>query len=300
MTHSPTTKQLAPSTVARTGITVAPDGRSSFGDAELHAVLTAWHGATDRLRATHETLRHEVKRLTDELEVKNRELARKNRLADLGQMASHVAHEVRNSLVPLTLYLSLLRRRLHGVAQADDILDKMQTGFSALEMIVNDLLQFTAEREPAWRVFDVTRLIADICNDLEPQLVAQGIRRELDIPSTLMACADVDMLRRAVLNLILNAVNAMPHGGELAITVLESVNGFELEVADSGSGITRRDARRLFEPFFTTKRGGTGLGLAIVERIAALHDGHVSASNCPQGGAAFTLHIPQRRRRAAA
>ncbi len=71
-------------------------------DVELQVVLEAWHTATSRLQETHETLRHEVKRLTDELEIKNRELARKNRLADLGQMASHVAHELRNGLVPLT------------------------------------------------------------------------------------------------------------------------------------------------------------------------------------------------------
>ncbi len=89
---------------------------SPAGDAELQAVLAAWHSATDRLQQTHEALRREVRRLTDELEIKNRELARKNRLADLGQMASHVAHEVRNSLVPLTLYLSLLRRHLAGTS----------------------------------------------------------------------------------------------------------------------------------------------------------------------------------------
>ena len=75
----------------------------------LAALLSAWQTATDRLQQTHQILREEVKRLTDELEIKNRELARKNRLADLGQMAAHVAHEVRNSLVPMTLYLSLLR-----------------------------------------------------------------------------------------------------------------------------------------------------------------------------------------------
>ena len=80
--------------------------------ADLKAVLAAWSTATVRLQQTHEALRAEVCRLTDELEVKNRELARQNRLADLGQMASHIAHEVRNNLVPVTLYLSLLRRRV--------------------------------------------------------------------------------------------------------------------------------------------------------------------------------------------
>ena len=84
--------------------------------ADLQTVLTAWHEATLRLERTHETLRGEVERLRAELEAKNRELARKNRLADLGRMAAHVAHEVRNSLVPVNLYLSLLRRRLKADA----------------------------------------------------------------------------------------------------------------------------------------------------------------------------------------
>src|SRR5688572_16871708 len=92
---------------------------------ELQAILTAWNEATDRLQRTHETLRAEVRRLSDELEAKNRELARKNRLADLGQMASHVAHEVRNSLVPMKLYLSLLSRRLSDDSGSQDIFEKI-------------------------------------------------------------------------------------------------------------------------------------------------------------------------------
>src|SRR5262245_66110862 len=89
------------------------DETLAFGEeVDLEAVLNAWHTATLRLERTHETLFAEVARLNNELEIKNRELARKNRLADLGQMASHVAHEVRNNLVPVSLYMSLLRRRL--------------------------------------------------------------------------------------------------------------------------------------------------------------------------------------------
>ena len=100
--------------------------------ADLQTVLAAWNAATARLEQTHEALREEVQRLTDELEIKNRELARKNRLADLGQMAAHVAHEVRNNLVPVTLYLSLLRRRIAGDAESLEIVDKIESGFTAV------------------------------------------------------------------------------------------------------------------------------------------------------------------------
>ena len=122
-----------------------------IADADMQTILSAWNDATERLRQTHETLRDEVRRLTDELEIKNRELARKNRLADLGQMASHVAHEVRNSLVPMKLYLSLLDRRLSDDAGSQDIFEKISAGFVALEATVSDLLNFSAERDPQRR-----------------------------------------------------------------------------------------------------------------------------------------------------
>ena len=121
---------------------------------DLQTVLAAWHAATLRLEQTHEALREEVCRLTDELEVKNRELARKNRLADLGQMASHVAHEVRNNLVPVTLYLSLLRRRIAGDAGEPGRCWTRSTPASrALDATVNDLLQFTSDRDPQLQTF---------------------------------------------------------------------------------------------------------------------------------------------------
>src|SRR5271156_1778483 len=125
---------------------ITPDGT-----ADLTTVLAAWNTATVRLQETHEALRSEVRRLTDELEVKNRELARKNRLADLGQMASHIAHEVRNNLVPVTLYLSLLRRRLSDDSGSIDVLDKVGAGGIAMDATVNDLFNFTAGNKPQLR-----------------------------------------------------------------------------------------------------------------------------------------------------
>jgi signal transduction histidine kinase len=261
--------------------------------ADLEAVLTAWHAATLRLEHTHEALRDEVRRLTDELEVKNRELARKNRLADLGQVASHVAHEVRNNLVPVTLYLSLLRRRISHDPGSLDVLDKVAAGFSALEATVSDLLQFTSDRDPRWQTFFLRKLIQEVCASLAPQMSAQAIQTVLDVPQDLLVTADQEMLRRAVLNLVLNALDAMPDGGTLSVTSVATPRGVELEVADTGSGLSDTARARAFEPFFTTKRGGTGLGLAIVHRITEAHGGDVTALNCPEGGAAFTLRIPQ-------
>jgi signal transduction histidine kinase len=277
------------------------ESTATLGDsADLAEVMRDWHQATRRLQETHETLRAEVRRLTDELEVKNRQLERKNRLADLGQMATHVAHEVRNSLVPMTLYLSLLRRRLGSGCGALEIMDRIETGFTALEATVSDLLQFTSHREPLWGRFDIGQVVRDVLESMAPQLNAQGIVTELDVPTGMWLLADREMFRRAMLNLVLNALDAMPQGGELDITCWSGPAGVELEVADSGPGIDDRSRKRLFEPFYTTKQNGTGLGLAIVYRIAEVHGGCVRAANCPQGGAAFTLVFPRRALEAAA
>jgi signal transduction histidine kinase len=276
------------------------DVPSPAPQSELERVLEAWNVATERLQKTHETLRDEVRRLTDELEVKNRELARKNRLADLGRMASHVAHEVRNGLAPVTLYLSLLRRRIALDPAGLRIMDNIEAGFTALEATVNDLLSFTADRDPVWRQFGVRELVDEVFASLAPQLHAQGIETDLDVPIEIRLWADRDMLRRAIVNLVLNALDVMPQGGQLVITAYQGPYGFELEIADSGPGIDEDVRTRIFEPFFTTKSDGTGLGLAIVYRVAEAHGGDILVLNCPEGGAAFTIRIPRRVMEAAA
>src|SRR5438105_5407307 len=246
---------------------------------DLQTIFSAWNEATDRLQRTHEALRSEVRRLSDELEAKNQELARKNRLADLGQMASHVAHEVRNSLVPMKLYLSLLKRRIDGDRGSVDVLDKVMAGFTALEATVGDLLHFSSQRDPRRERLEVKHLLGDVLQSLAPQLAAQNIAAKIDCPPDLAALADGDMLRRAVLNLLLNALDALPEGGELVITACQTAAALEIEVADNGPGVPPPILDRLFEPFFSTKSSGTGLGLAIVERIAAAHAGRALVAN---------------------
>src|SRR5262245_35223518 len=207
-------------------------------ESSLAAILAAWNDATLRLEQTHAALQGEVARLTSELEEKNRELARQERLADLGRMASHVAHEVRNSLVPVALYMSLLRRRLAQDAGSLEVLAKVEAGFTALDATVNVLLNFTSHREPQWRTFIVQDLIEEIFDAMAPQLEAQGIDVSLDVPPNTVVTADREMLRRAVLNLVLNATDVMPRGGELVVTSYHGRRGFELEIADSGPGLT--------------------------------------------------------------
>jgi len=271
---------------------ITVDPASLDASADLQTILAAWHTATLRLEQTHNALRDEVRQLTAELEVKNRELARKNRLADLGQMASHVAHEVRNNLVPVTLYLSMLRRRVSGDWESLDMVEKIGAGFRAMDVMVNDLLHFTSDRDPQLACLPLRRFLADTQTSLSPQFAAQKIRFELNVHPQQILRADREMLRRAVLNLMLNSLDVMPQGGTLTVSSSSSDRGLELHVADSGPGLPDDVLPRIFEPFFTTKSSGTGLGLAIVSRIAEAHGGAVTAANGSRGGAVFTLRFP--------
>ncbi len=266
----------------------------AMGMGDLRAVLDAWTAATERLEQTHQALQAEVQRLTRELEIKNRELARKNRLADLGLMASHVAHEVRNHLVPVGLYLNLLRRRLAHDPQGLEIVDKLETAFRALDNMVADLLHFTRDREPKLQPLCLRQLVEEVLSGLRTQCEAQKIHTRLQIPQDLNVFADADMLRRAVLNLLLNALDVMPDGGTITISASSADGMVELAVADTGPGIPEDALPKVFEPFFTTKEGGTGLGLTIVMRIAEAHHGRVTAENLPEGGACIRMQWPSR------
>jgi signal transduction histidine kinase len=195
--------------------------------------------------------------------------------------------------VPVTLYLSLLRRRISSDCDNLSILDKIAAGFTALDATVNDLLHFTADRDPHWQTFFLRQLAEELCSSLAPQFEAQGIDAAIRISPSLSLTADREMIRRAVLNLALNAMDAMPAGGRLSIAALEMANRVELEVADSGAGLSEDAGRRAFEPFFSTKPGGTGLGLSIVYRTAEVHGGSVAVKNRPEGGACFSIYLPR-------
>lgn len=273
--------------------TAAWPSAASLSAADLETVLDAWQAATVSLEQTHRALSDEVKRLTDELEVKNRELARKNRLADLGQMASHVAHEVRNNLVPVALYLSLLKRRIARDSESLELLGKVETGMASLDSMVHDLLHFTSDREPKRTWFVVRDVVDEVVRSLQLQLAAQSIAVDLYLSSDLELYADRDMLRRAILNLTLNAIDVLTDGGRIMYSGLVADDGMlEIHVADNGPGLSDEQLRRAFEPFYTTKNTGTGLGLAIVWRVTEAHGGVCTLRNGANGGAVFTLRLP--------
>jgi len=258
---------------------------------ELGTILSDWQNDTLRLKRVPEMPGDRTRWLTDG---KSCELSRKNQFADLGKMASYIAHELQGSLTPVNLYMSLLRRRISEDKGSIDILSRVEAGLAEVDATVNELLSFGADRGPKLENFEIAKLVKDICASLKPRFVTQRVEYVIDVPDGQYVSADREMLRRAILNLAFNALDVMPGGGTLTITSNFGQNWFELEIADSGPGLLEETQSRAFEPFFTTKCGGNGLGLTIVSRIAELHGGDVNVVNCPEGGAAFTLFIPQR------
>jgi len=226
-----------------------------------------------------------------------RALARKERLAALGEMAAVLAHEIRNPLGGIQLYAGILRRSSSLTAEESNVIEKLSAGVTGLNNLVEDMLAFAREIK-ASRVRQDARMpiegaLEQACAELDAKdLIVEksGWERPLD------ASVDGDLLRRATLNLLLNAAEAAERGGKIEVR-----GRFELragrrylvvEVCDDGKGLCAEELEQVFNPFYTTKAKGTGLGLAVVSRIAAAHGGEAWAEVRPQGGALFGLRLP--------
>ena len=165
----------------------------------------------------------------------------------------------------------------------------------------SELLAYRSpERAPHCQWFDLRHLLDEVQESLSSELSDKGIKTIVDVPSKLRVVADRELMRRALGNLIRNSAEAMPAGGEVVVTGFVGPRGLILEVADTGPGLTDNVRQHMFRPHFTTKSGALGMGLAEVQRIARNHGGDVMAANCPEGGAALTIRIPQQSMQAAA
>ncbi len=265
-------------------------------EAELASILRAYNEVTDRLRQSHDVLAREVCRLREELREKNIELQRRERLADLGEMAAGVAHEIRNPLGGMQLFASLLDRDLEDRPKERGIVRKMSAAIVGLDKIVSDILAFSADTGLAMETVYAGKLINAALDHAAPQVESYGIEVVVDesLSSVELVC-DGAQIERALANLILNAVDAAGPSGHVWVT--REAGGDETRlgicVADDGPGIAPEAMQRVFNPFYTTKETGTGLGLAIVHRIAESNGGTVSAGARRGGGAAFVLSIPR-------
>ena len=258
---------------------------------ELGAIIAAYNDVTERLKRSHERLVTEVCLLRDQLDEKNRELARRERLAALGEMAAGVAHEIRNPLSGISLYASMLSRDLNDRPDCRRLAERISGGVKALDGIVGDILAFAGPSQAETRAVRVDRAVEGALE------LAEARRRDMDADvhvspglggRTVMA--DENQLERALLNVLLNAIDAAGEGGRVWIALHDAGPGMRgIEIADDGPGVDPSCTERIFNPFFTTKETGTGLGLAIVHRIVEAHGGRVEIASRPGGGAVFRL-----------
>jgi signal transduction histidine kinase len=260
---------------------------------ELAAIIASYNDVTEKLKASHERLSHEVRRLHQQLDEKNRELARKERLAALGEMAAGVAHEIRNPLAGIQLFAGLLNRDLADRPKLRELAAKISKGVGSLDSIVTAILAFASPGEITFGPVNLSVILGDVLEFAEPRRESTGGTIHVDASQfKVVVRGNTTQLQRALLNLVFNALDAAGAGGSVWLTCTGDADGVvRITVADDGPGVPPALAQRVFDPFFTSKDSGTGLGLAIVHRIAEDHDGGISVSDRAGGGAAFTLTL---------
>jgi signal transduction histidine kinase len=262
---------------------------------ELGRIIMAYSELTEKLQQSHERLETTVHALRQELSEKNRLLERKNRLAALGEMAAGMAHEIRNPLGGIQLYASMLAGDVKDRPESAKLVQKISGGVKHLEGLVGQVLQFTREMRAVIARMDLRETVDQAVELAADAMAKRSVTCEVIGPSTLEVEADPRLMGQAVLNLVLNAAEAMDAGGKVTVWVNAPAAGeakqFVLVVQDAGSGLPADVMDKIFDPFFTTKDTGTGLGLAIVHRVVEAHDGSISAGNAPEGGARFEIRI---------
>jgi two-component system, NtrC family, nitrogen regulation sensor histidine kinase NtrY len=241
-------------------------------------------------------------RMTAELLTQKERLMQAERVAAWRELARRLAHELKNPLFPLQLTVeNLVRAREQSPEQFDEVFRESATmllsELSNLKGIVGRFSEFSKMPHPELQPVQVNEVVRGAAQLFQAQLQTPGrapisCRLELDERLTPIA-ADAELLHRAVSNLVLNAIDAMPEGG--AMTLLTRADGAKtiIEVSDTGSGLTPEECQRIFTPYYTSKRHGTGLGLAIVQSVVSDHGGRISVQSRPGHGATFLIELPQ-------
>lgn len=247
----------------------------------------------------------DLRRSYTELELAQTERVDRERLAVLGELSASIAHEVRNPLGVIFNALGSLKRMLKVEGNIGLLLGIIGEEADRLNRMVGDLLDYSRPYKPSLSPVLLEPLVTEAIGSAytqsgrtssAPSGTDEGLRMELRIPKDLMLRADQRLLRQALINLFLNALQAMPKGGALDV-VAERVEGprgpeARLRIRDSGPGIPEFVRARVFHPFFTTKATGTGLGLAVVKRIIDGHGGRIGLSDGDETGAVFELWLP--------
>jgi signal transduction histidine kinase len=220
-------------------------------------------------------------------------------LADVAELAGGFIHEVKNHVSTLNLNLQLLAEdfadpQTPRERRAKQRVDRVRGQCEKLVQTANDFLRFVRSQDPKREPTRLEDVAAELVDFFGPTAKAANIDIRLyAAPGVPPALIDRDLFRQALLNLTLNAEQAMPDGGEIVLQTRSEGDTVCLDVIDSGKGIDPDDLPKLFRPFHTTKPGGTGLGLATTRKIVRAHDGEIDVQSEPGRGTKFTIRLPK-------
>jgi len=258
-----------------------------FADHAAHAIANAmlYQRAQDLLDERNKAL--------EELRSNQERLVDAEKLAALGRMAAIVVHELRTPLAVIGGYARNLLKHLTEESPLQEDLRIVRDEVSRLEDVVERLLFYARPKEPLCKPGNLNSSITRLLDYLAEPMEHHGIHADKDLDPCLPDFRfDERQIRQVLLNLVTNAIQAMPEGGTLRIVSRKEDESICMTVADTGEGIPPESLPHLFEPFHTTKPKGTGLGLHVAQRIVEGHGGEIHVENAPEGGAVFTVRLP--------
>lgn len=223
-----------------------------------------------------------------------RSVLRAEALAEVGQLAAGMAHELRNPLTAIKMLAQTNREEAESRGLPTEDLNVIEQEILRMEGRLNVFIDFARPPKPERRRIDLASVVVETLALIGGRARKQRVELKFEPPaSPVVVQADGEQVRQLLVNLALNALDVMPRGGVLEIELREpGEHHVELAVLDTGPGIAPRHLPRLYEPFFTSKETGLGLGLVVSQRIARSHGGNLRAANRPSGGACFVLRLP--------
>jgi two-component system NtrC family sensor kinase len=240
----------------------------------------------------------EEREIVRRLKATQEQLVHAEKLASLGQLSASIAHEINNPLAGVLTYTKLLAKKISGdtleKGTALDYLSKMESEVGRCSRIIRNLLDFSRQSEPRFKLIDVNLVLEQVLAMVGHQAQLQNVDvvRELS-PSLPEVMADFDKLQQVFTNLTLNAIQAMSGGGKLTLRTSVANSQVRIDVQDTGCGISKENLSKLFTPFFTTKEkgSGVGLGLAVVRGIIERHKGEIKVQSEVGKGTTFSVYL---------
>ena len=240
-------------------------------------------------------------RMTGELLEQKERLVQTERVAAWRELARRLAHELKNPMFPLQLTVENLIRARQSPDQFDEVFRESSSTLLAeianLNSIVSRFSEFSRMPQPEFRSVQINDSVQNVARLFQAQLGSgdsTSVEIKLDLAKSLPPiAADAELLHRALSNLVLNALDAMPDGGTVKLRTIDNGDGVTLEISDTGAGLTPEECERVFTPYYTSKLHGTGLGLAIVQSVVSDHGGRISVRSEPGHGTTFLITLPR-------